>query len=366
MSGDLMTELQIPIPSAKGQRFDCPLCESKLTLSVEPDPTLGWWWACTGCFQTGNAEDGWTDDAGLDKGFLTFKDLEDELADVYKNGLARGLPLEWPITQDLYTVRRGEWTLVTGMPSHGKSEFMDSLVMSLAIDHDWRIAVFSPENMPHKLHATKLIEKLAGLPALPNRPDRMDISTFALAREVLNERFFFVYPKKRTIEDILAIVELLVRKHRVSGVIIDPWNEIEHQRPASLNETEYISQTLSRIRGFARAKDIHIWLIAHPTKMMRDKNGNYPVPRPYDVSGSAHFYNKADNCLTIWRDAGAEDEETRNTVELHVQKVRFKMTGKVGLCQLFYERASGCFRDLTSSGNNPSALTRWKSKRGGK
>jgi hypothetical protein len=42
-----------------------------------------------------------------------------------------------------------------------------------------------------------------------------------------------------------------------------------------------------------------------------------PVPTPYDISGSAHWRNKADNCLTLWRD----EKEPDRPVQLHVQKI---------------------------------------------
>ena len=82
---------------------------------------------------------------------------------------------------------------------------------------------------------------------------------------------------------------------------------------------------------------MHVWIVAHPTKMYKTNNGKYPVPTPYDISGSAHFRNKADNCITIWRDL--EDEHKQ--VEIHVQKIRFREVGKIGQKNLGFNVTTG-------------------------
>lgn len=102
--------------------------------------------------------------------------------------------------------------------------------------------------------------------------------------------------------------------------------------------TEYISQSLTKVRRFARTYGVHVWLVAHPTKLVKDTKGCYPVPTPYDVSGSAHWRNKADNCLCVWRDVA--QSECR-VVDIHVQKIRFQEIGKPGKATLAYDYATG-------------------------
>jgi twinkle protein len=123
------------------------------------------------------------------------------------------------------------------------------------------------------------------------------------------------------------------------GLVIDPWNEMDHARPGNMSETEYISQTLSIVRQFARDWDIHVWLVAHPTKLQKDKDGKYQICRLWDISGSAHWNNKADNGITVHR-----DYET-GTTTIYVLKVRFKHVGKPGACDLIYDRVTGRYTD---------------------
>ena len=110
-------------------------------------------------------------------------------------------------------------------------------------------------------------------------------------------------------------------------------------RTDQVTETEYISQVLSRLRNFARIKNVACFIVAHPTKLQKDpKNGQYPVPTPYDIAGSAHFRNKSDVCLCIWRDQKQND----GTVELHIQKVRNKNAGRApNTIKLLWTRESG-------------------------
>ena len=50
--------------------------------------------------------------------------------------------------------------LISGRPGDGKSEWLE-LVMP-CLRHQWKVAYFSPENMPIVYHHRKLIEKLTG------------------------------------------------------------------------------------------------------------------------------------------------------------------------------------------------------------
>jgi twinkle protein len=123
--------------------------------------------------------------------------------------------------------------------------------------------------------------------------------------------------------------------------VVDPWNELDHQRPAGLTETEYISQSLTKIRYFARKHGVHVWVVAHPAKLEKDGKGNYPVVRPYDISGSAHWYNKADNCISVWRNL----QETKDPVQVHVQKIRFKSIGRIGRVLFDYDITTGRYKE---------------------
>lgn len=265
-------------------------------------------------------------------------------------GLQKGVSTGWRSVDELYTVRPREWTLITGIPSHGKSTWLDNLMVNLAMvrtaeEIPWHFAVFSPENWPLERHAATLATQYKRKPLhLQNDRESQDAEAW------LDESFVFVCPREDayTVDRILDLAHLAITHDSlIRGLVIDPWNELDHSRPANLNETEYISRCLTKIRRFARAHEVHIFLVAHPTKLQRQKSGDgseastYPVPTPYDVSGSAHFRNKADCCVTVWRDVLDEKNETK----IYVQKIRFKEVGKVGTCSLFFDLQTGRYTD---------------------
>ena len=161
----------------------------------------------------------------------------------------------------------------------------------------------------------------------------------------IDQHYHFIVPDEAiTIDALLDKARQLVQRYGIRGLVIDPWNEFDHRRTGNVNETEYVSQSLGSIRRFARNYGVHTWIVAHPAKMQKDKEtGDYPVPTPYDISGSAHFRNKADNCITIHRQL----EGDTYSVEVHVQKVRFREVGKPGKAILKWNPANGRYEEFS-------------------
>lgn len=264
-------------------------------------------------------------------------EYSDSMDRLYRYGMPKGLRTGWYGVDDYYTVMPGEWTLVTGVPGHGKSEWLDALAIQLAMREGWVFAVFSPENQPTEYHLSKLAEKYMNKPFGEGPTERMSPAEKDQAMGFLQSHFVFLLPELPTVEALIERLKSIVRRRGVRGVILDPWNEIDHTRPSGLTETEYISQALSKFRAFARNTGVHLWIVAHPTKLQKEADGSYPVPTPYDVAGSAHWRNKADNCIAVWRDT----KEHNDLVEIHVQKVRKKSVGRPGLVTLKYQRITG-------------------------
>lgn len=280
------------------------------------------------------------------EGVVTVTGEEESYWSYYVDGLTPGLSTGWTAMSALYTVRPGEFTVVTGEPGSGKSAWVDDLAVNMADIHDWRIGVYSPENQPIARHIAMLAAKYVGLPFTPGPTVRMNTAQAADALAWLHERFAFLLPKEPTIDAVLALARILVYQKGIRGLILDPWNEIDHSRPQGLTETEYISQSLSRIRQFARQNGVHVWVVAHPTKLIKGANGKYPVATPYDIAGSAHWFNKADNAISVYRDK----EEPGAPTTIFVQKIRFREVGQLGAAELRYDPPTGRFIDLAGGG----------------
>jgi twinkle protein len=275
--------------------------------------------------------------------------LPDDLAArthaLYDRGLPRGDKTGWTGLDQLFSVAQSQLTVVTGMPSSGKSEWLDALCMNLAEDHDWHFAVYSPENFPSEIHMAKLAEKHVRKPFGAGPNERMTKEELDGAMNWICDKWVWLDPIAKDWQSLLGAAAAFgnARKGRKFGVILDPWNQLEHKRPPAMSETEYISSELTRMMNWARLHQAHIFLVAHPRILRREKDGDkaVPVPGPYDISGSAHWYNKPDNVITVHRDQLRDTQE----VEIYVWKVRFKHIGKIGNTKLMYDRVTGRYHD---------------------
>lgn len=272
------------------------------------------------------------------------KAYQSEVEKLWVAGLPPGDKTGWPSVDFLYTVCPGQMTIVTGWPGAGKSEWVDALMVNLT-RQNWKFAVFSAENMPVQVHIAKLMEKFAGKPFGFGVHERISQDEIAEYCDEIDQSIRFISPKQDSVS-LHSVVEaaakwLLPEDGRKRGLVVDPWNELEHFRPFGISETEYISQCLSYVRNWARANDVHVWIVAHPQKVPRE-NGKLPVPRPDMISGSQHWWNKADCAIAVWRDP--EKPEAR-TVDVIVQKVRFKHIGRPGVASLAYDRVTGRYSE---------------------
>lgn len=277
--------------------------------------------------------------------------IKHKVTDLYSKGMARGHDTGWPCLDEYFSVKPGELTVVTGTPSHGKSHWLDSLLVNLSLNHQYRTIMFSPENYPLELHASRILEKFNKAPFFGY--NRMSTEQMDKGLELMDKHFKFIVPEETEFTPS-HIVEEAARYMKEAfwtgvsfplAVVIDPWNEMDHYRPGNFTETEYISRILTDIRRFAREFNCHLFLVAHPQKLRRDKDGTYPVPTPYDIAGSAHFYNKPDNIITIWRDV----MDAPTITQVHIQKVRFNSTGHPGLVELSYNKDSSSYGEAPAS-----------------
>jgi len=270
-------------------------------------------------------------------------DFKNEVLGLYDKGVDRGLSTGWKALNEYYTVKPGEFTVITGIPGHGKSTFMDALAVNMVREHGWRFVFYSPENWPVERHLKSLLEKTTLKPFSSNgrHTERMAKDDVTEVLDIMSDYYYFIYPQKDIlgVDEILDKARIAIFRYGINGVIIDPWNEIDHLYE-NMTEAQYLSKTLSKIRQFARRNAVHVWVIAHPRNLIKDKNGNYQPPTMYEISGGAQWRNKSDNGLCIFReDFGVYESE------IFIQKVRFREVGKVGSAKLIYSEETGNYNE---------------------
>jgi twinkle protein len=279
-------------------------------------------------------------------GIVTVEDLSSLIDHIYEYGIPPGLSTGWPTVDRHYTVRPGELTLVTGVPGHGKTQWLSGLAVNMASVHDWQFAICSLESLPLQRYAALLIETSLGIP-FEGSP-KMTRAELDHGKRWLGKHVSFLLPRTTapTLDCLLELAEVQVYRQGIKGLILDPWNRMEHQRPTWQTETEYVGSVLNKLELFGQHHGVHVWLVAHPTKLRKiekgEMEGQYPVPTPYDVSGSAHFRNMPDNCIAVWRNLAADDQ----SVEVHIQKIRFREIGKVGMVRMRFDPRVGRYHDI--------------------
>jgi len=160
----------------------------------------------------------------------------EETIGLYRDGRKRGLSTGWPSVDGLMTIRPGELSVVTGIPNHGKSEFVDALTVNLAERYGWVFAVCSFENPPAE-HIAKLAEKYLGLPFWEGPSWRMSEADLQRAIEWASQHFVLIRADDEapTVEWILNAGRGAVMRYGTRGFVVDPYNEIEHQRPHGID-----------------------------------------------------------------------------------------------------------------------------------
>jgi twinkle protein len=269
-----------------------------------------------------------------------------EVMDLYHGRGPQPLSTGFPDMDQAFKVIPGQFVIVTGIPNHGKSRWLDQVAIQMSQREEIRWGVFSPET-GNAQHISDLIEIRAGQPFSNGPTPRMDEDTLERECEWVSSKFFFIDAEDHTptIDWVLQRAKAAVLRHGITGLIVDPYNEIEASRPPNQTETEFVSQLISKCKRFAQAHDVMFFMVAHP-KMPRNRSAGEPDPVPslYDISGSAHWRNKSDAGLVVYRDYD------RGVTRVIAQKIRRQpICGHLGSSDFSFIGTTRRFEEQTGS-----------------
>ena len=265
----------------------------------------------------------------------TFRDIEGEITDFVKNGFKRGYQVGLSNFDSIFSTYTGQFITVTGIPSSGKSDFVDQMVVDYNQNYDWKTAFASPENAPTYLHAHKLMRKV-----WQDMPRKDDIGTdkWNAVADHVNDNFFFIDMERYTLDSVLRKGAELVKRKGIKCLVIDPFNKIRDIDSNLEDVNRYTMEYLSKIEIFAKKYDVLVFVVAHPTKMYKDKDGKMEEPTMYNIKGGGEWYDASYHGLLIHRDY------ENKTVKAKVLKVKFQNLGENGAEAHFrWEPKSGCF-----------------------
>ena len=281
-------------------------------------------------------------------GIFTVKDYNTEIKNIYNGNISKPVSTGFENLDQIYKVMPSTFTLVTGVPNHGKSNFLDQLLVNLTEKQKWKFLIFSPEHSTAN-HIRRLSEKIIRKPFDIGPNERMNKDDLQRAIQFLDEKFYFIESKENipSIEWILNRAKQACFKYGIHGIVIDPYNEIDSSRNINKREDEHIRDLIAQCKKFARTHEVAFWMVAHPAKMQRTQEGVIPVPTLYDVSGSAHWNNMCDVGLVVHRDF--ETNQTR----IITRKVREQgLYGHIGECFFKYDLSTHTYKEDNSNTNS--------------
>ena len=280
------------------------------------------------------------------EGEVMMDDMYETVLDFYENGYPQGYASGTSNEFDeLLKFYPGQLTVVTGIPGSGKSEYIDFLMAKLSQRHNWVWGIASFE-CPPEFHVTKLAEKFTDK-SFAFRKDvnnRMNKMEFEKSIGLIDKHFHFMNLNAIdvTMDGLIKKAEEFVLRYGINGFLFDPWNCIE----AKGEGTDYVLQCINKLMIFLDKHRVHGFLVAHPTKLQKDKGtGKYEIPTLYSISGSAHFFNRTHNGISVYRDFQT------GIVDIYVQKCKYYWLGKLGFCSFNYNVETRAYTPV--SGGQP-------------
>jgi len=286
------------------------------------------------------------------EGVSTLKDIEADLLDFVHNGFKPGYQVGLENFDRIFSTYTSQFITVTGIPSSGKSDFVDQMCIGYNKNYGWKTAYASPENKPNFLHAHKLIRKTwEGMPT----KDDVGSDKWKQVTEHINDNYFFIDMDRYTLEDVLRKGAELVKRKGIKCLVIDPFNKIRDVDCKTEDVNRYTMEYLTKIETFAKKYDVLVMVVAHPTKMYRDKEGKIEEPTMYSIKGGGEWYDASYHGLLVHRDYEAQ------TVKVKVLKVKFQNLGENQAEAHFnWEPKSGSYIPLVTDTAEVGALP-WES-----
>lgn len=282
---------------------------------------------------------------------IYLKDCDSEIDEFWENGWKEAETTYITQLNEIWKWKRGDLNVLSGYGNHGKSAWLYFMCLIKSIKEDRKWCIFSPETYPARNFYIDLIEVYIGADCAPGSLKRPSKEIFNTAKDFISKHFFYIYPqtaeptplylKERFLEMIL--------KEKVDGCIIDPFNQMETDM--TIRDDKFLSVFLSDINRFIKTNNIYFFIINHPSKPQRAKDGSYSCPSVFDLANGAMWNNKADNIL-IYHRPNFEKDRMDPICEVWSKKIkRQKEVGIPGMINLYYDRETRRFK--TGGGYDP-------------
>jgi len=255
-------------------------------------------------------------------GIYYVEDIFPSMLENFKNGIQLAPKTYFGEMDDFFRWKKGEINLIVGHANHGKTTLVLQMMLTKSVYDDWKWAIFSPENYPASDFYDDLIEMYIG-----KWLDKMTEDEYIEGAMFVDKHIFYVYPDDgHDIHSINEKFRYLVLKKGIDGVLVDPFNQLDHVQKPYQREDQYLSETLKDVKRFALLNGISYNIVAHPVKQQRDQDKSIPPVDMYDIAGGAMWANKTDNIISYYR-PNHHTNKTSPEVVVYLQKVKRRRTG---------------------------------------
>lgn len=189
---------------------------------------------------------------------------------------------------DWFEFHPGEYTAWTGWNGHGKSLFLDQVLLGL-MRQGQRVVVFSGE-LTAVRHLKRVHKQASGL----DRPSPQYLR--AIGAWLRDRMWIFDVVGSAQLARLLEVFSYAARRYGANHFVIDSLMmlDVPSDGPGALSAQKVAAQ---KIAGFARGHGVHVHLVAHPRK---GRDESHP-PTKMDVAGSLDLINAADNVFAVFR-----------------------------------------------------------------
>lgn len=297
--------------------------------------------------------------------YYTLSDKQEEIDELYENGVVKGYELSFESAKDLFSIKLGCTTYVYAAPYAGKSQIWFEFLVDLSVNYGLRHAIFSPETGKARDIFIELMTIYVRKDFYKDYNNQMTKEEKQTAEKFVDSHFIVIDPDDAvfTIEEFYDYVDIVERVYncKIHTTVADPFNEFSHDFSKDNGRQDmYIERVLGYIRRNARTNDRHNCLITHVTDQKprideSSKISYYPPASYREIAGGQAWSRKGEQMICIWRPpTGLNDENgmpyEENQTEVRIQKSKPKGVGKLGKFNLFYDVKGHSFYEVTPHG----------------
>ncbi len=291
---------------------------------------------------------------------ILLEDVADKMWRIYSEGYGQGISTGMDCLDDHFRLGKGRLVVFGGIPQHGKSTFVNNLMLSQSMASGIKWQIYGPESYPAEDFFIDLVHSYCGANVLPGFTDQVSKDKYEAALDFVQKHFIYVYPKddSPTPEYIMQRFEENIISNGVSGCVIDPFNQLDNDmKRTGGREDLYISNFAGTYKKFGQVLDVFTWVVVHPNSGISPLKGekNPPMPTQFNLAGGAMWNNKADDIVIIHRPNRETDPADTSVIFASKKVKKQKQYGRPGEVDLNYDARTGRYTWIDSIGRTCSA-----------